>query len=51
MFRLGAITTGGKMNPRHFVLYEKNFGWLGGCLRLELRKVGIALAEGLYDWE
>jgi hypothetical protein len=26
VFRLGTITTGGKMNPSEFVLYEMNFG-------------------------
>jgi hypothetical protein len=29
MFRLGAVTTGGNMNPSgKFVLYENNCGWM-----------------------
>jgi hypothetical protein len=28
-FRLDASATGGKMNPRRYVLYGNNFGWTG----------------------
>jgi hypothetical protein len=49
MFRLGAITTGGKTNPSDNLSLTKRalVGWMSGS---RTQRNGIALAEGFYDF-
>jgi hypothetical protein len=45
VFRLGAIATGGR------IMRSGNLSfWMGRCMGVELRTVGIALADGIYDF-
>jgi hypothetical protein len=48
MFRIGPTATGGKMIPSGNLSILKRH-WLDGCLEVEPRRVGFALAEGLCD--
>jgi hypothetical protein len=48
MFRLDPIATGWRMIPSSICPLQKEL-WLDGCLGVEPRRVGNALAEGLSD--
>jgi hypothetical protein len=48
MFKLGAVATGGRPSHQATCPLRKEL-WLVGCLGVEPRSVGIALADGLCD--
>jgi hypothetical protein len=50
MFIIGAVATGGKVNPSGNLSSLRKELWLDGCLGVEPRRGGIVLAEGLCDF-
>jgi hypothetical protein len=50
MFVVGAVATGGKVNPSGNLFSLQKELWLDGCLGVEPRRGGIVLAEGLSDF-
>jgi hypothetical protein len=51
MFRLGATSTGGKVNPSGNLFFTKKL-WLDGCLGVEPRRIGspVATLTWLGGW-
>lgn len=44
MFRIGAVGTGGNVNPSGNLSFRKEL-WLDGCLGVEPRRDGLTLAS------
>jgi hypothetical protein len=49
VFRKRAVVPGKRMIPSHNLPFLREL-WLDGCLGVEARKVGLALADRPCDW-